>query len=181
MKEKEEIEKKKLEVDSEDYNMQPIKFNENKKQDSRKKYHYIIAGLAIVVLIYVYIQGNSFTANIVGNHLEGICDDVEGLENEIYSKNQVLVGSDETGRIGFTDICLKEMYDGRLDEVGLLFYLNNIAKYVQFDSNMAKDMDVLLEGFCPESLNQNLDEINPFMLITPYKCPKGCDNGACIQ
>ena len=155
--------------------------NEEKKSPV-KKIHYLIAGIVLVALVFVYAGGGSVSGDVVlENHLEGICDDPEGDANDFYTKGEVKAGDDETGRVGFTDTCLKTFYDGRLDDIGLAFYFRSLAKYGAIDEEMTKDMDVLFEGYCPASLTQTFEEVDPFMLIATYKCPNGCEDGACIS
>tara|TARA_Y100000310_G_scaffold88080_1_gene85001 strand:- start:2892 stop:3512 length:621 start_codon:yes stop_codon:yes gene_type:complete len=178
--ESEEVSEDKMGESSEE-SSEKIEDESEEKKGSVKKVHYIIAGIVLVIVVFAY-AGSSPTGNVViENHLEGICDDPEGEVNDFYEMNMVWAGSDETGRVGFTDVCASSLYDGRLDEIGLLFYLNNIAKYVYFDVDMSKDPNMLLEGYCPESLTQNYEEVDPFMLIATYKCPNGCEDGVCIS
>jgi hypothetical protein len=156
--------------------------NNEEKESPVKKIHYLIVGIVLVALVFVYANGGSVSGDVVlENHLEGICDDPEGDENDFYAKGEVKAGSDDTGRVGFTDTCLKTFYDGRLDDIGLAFYFRSLAEYGAIDEEMTKDMDILFEGYCPESLTQTFEEVDPFMLIATYKCPNGCEDGACIS
>ena len=95
-----------------------------------------------------------------------------------YSMPPYSVG--ETGRVGFTDICLKDL-EKNLDSINLQIYLNKIYNFGGIKSSDKLDENVLLEGYCPESIPNRFSEVNPMMMISYYRCPNGCSEGACIS
>jgi len=146
------------------------------KKGIDKKYYYAVL---ILLLIGVVLYFNYSDKNLK-NNLNGICNDPEGKVNDFYSRSMVQSGSDETGRVGFTDICLKDL-EKNLDSINLQIYLNKIYNFGGIKSSDKLDENVLLEGYCPESIPNEFSEVNPMMMISYYRCPNGCSEGACIS
>jgi len=141
-----------------------------------KKYYYVILILVIIVAVFYFNYSNKG----LKNNLDGICDDPEGKINDFYSQNMVKSGSDETGRVGFTDICLKDL-EKNLDSINLQIYLNKVYNFGGIKSSDKLDENVLLEGYCPKNIPNEFSKVDPMMMISYYRCPNGCSEGACIS
>jgi len=153
---------------------------DEKKIDEKKIDKKIYFVIAITLIIFLIIYINYPTEKILKNNLDGICNDPEGKINDFYSKNTVNSGSDETGRIGFTDTCLKEL-SNNIDEVNLQVYLNRVYNFGGIDKDEVTSERGLLEGYCPDNIPKEFSEVNPFMMIKYYNCPNGCFEGACVK
>jgi hypothetical protein len=153
---------------------------ESKEKGLNRNLVYIILAIIAIVLVFYYTGGN-FINEKIPNINNDVCNDPEGEINDLFSQGQVMAGSDEIGRVGFTDTCLSTAYDGRLDQLGLQIYLSKLGEAGVLNEDNKDNMNILLEAYCPEVLPDNINEITPFSLITAYECPNGCVEGRCIK